>query len=161
MVHALPVFLVQPQTTAVTLTEELMLVRALLRAFHRLTQSSSAECSGDLQGTIFTSFVSDIVWPFLATRCYLWVYWCVTLQYHYCLGARTALCNKRVSLGFQHLSDLSHSPRTAKNIPFNAVNIGHSLCAVSLLIVSSGLWNSSPFWNHKTLTVRQRRIQSV
>lgn len=92
---------------------------------------------------------------------YLWVHWCVTLQYHYCLGARADLCNKRVSLGFQHLSDLSHSPTAAKNMSFNAVNTGHALCVFSLLIVSSGLWNSSPFWNHKTLTVRQRRIQSV
>lgn len=51
------------------LTGEFMLLRALLRAFHGLAQPSSAESSGDLQGTIFTSFESDTVWPFLATRC--------------------------------------------------------------------------------------------
>lgn len=38
-----------------------MLLRALLRAFHGLAQPSSAESSGDLQGTIFTSFESDTV----------------------------------------------------------------------------------------------------
>lgn len=127
--------------------------------FHVLTQPSSTEYSGDLQGTIFYQF---------------WIRYCVTfscysmlplskLMCHATISSFSCLsadpCSKRVPLAFQHLSDLSHSTTTAKKLSFNAVNIDHSLYVFSLfLIVSPGLWNSSPFWSHRILSIRQRQI---
>lgn len=161
MIPVLPVFLVLHQRAAITLTEEWMLVRVLLCSTYLLSPPLPS-AAGIFKVLFSTAFESDTVWPFLTIRCYLWVYWCVTLQYHHSLGASADPCSKRVPLAFQHLSGLSHNTTTAKNICFNAVNTGHSLYVFSLfLIVSSGLWNCSLFWSHRILSMRQRQIYTV
>lgn len=159
MIPVLPIFFVLCQTT--TFTEEWTLVRVLLSSMYLLILPLPS-AAGIFKVLFSTSFESDTVQPFLTIQCYLWVYRCVTLQYDHSLGASTDPCSKRVPLAFQHLSDLSHSTTTAKNISFNAVNTDHSLYIFSLfLVISSGLWNSSPFWSNRILSIRQRHIHTV
>lgn len=111
MIPVFPVFLV-PHQTAVALAEEWMLVGVLLCSMS-LLRLPLPRAVGIFVVLFSTSFESDTVWPFVTTQCYLWVCWCVALQYPHSCGARAAVCSSRAPLAFQHPSDVSPSTTTA------------------------------------------------